>query len=155
LKRFPKKAVYVAENLSYCNGYSICLYSGDQRLEAKARDQSGFEGIFSGRRNFYGYRLFRFSFGQVAGLFGDRPVRIFHMMRSNMEFSPFMFLVLGFSFLAISFCMGMLIHSSLMYEDKNGIKKDSKLGWILSMAAGAGITGWMFYYGYYVNFGRA
>jgi len=76
------------------------------------------------------------------------------MIRSNMEFSPFMFFVLGFTFLAISFCMGLMIHASLMYEDKNGIKKESKIAWILSMLAGTAITGWMFYYGYYVNFGR-
>ncbi len=50
--------------------------------------------------------------------------------------------------------MGMLIHSALMYEDKKNIGKDSHSGWVLSMVAGVGITGWMFYYGYYVNFLR-
>jgi len=50
--------------------------------------------------------------------------------------------------------MGMMIHSALMYEDKKNIGKDSRIGWVLSMVAGTGITGWMFYYGYYVNFVR-
>jgi hypothetical protein len=48
--------------------------------------------------------------------------------------------------------MGMLVHSAWMYEDKGSVKKDSRTGWILCMIAGTGITGWMFYYGYYVNF---
>ncbi|MFQ5671639.1 MAG: hypothetical protein ACE5G9_00970 [Nitrospinales bacterium] len=68
-----------------------------------------------------------------------------------MNFSPFMVLVLALSFLAIAFFMGMLIHSAFMYEDKRNIKKDSKTAWTLSMAAGLGITFWMFYYGYYAN----
>ena len=50
------------------------------------------------------------------------------------------------------FFMGMLIHSSFMYEDKQNLKQDSKKAWILSMTAGVGITGWMFIYGYYSNF---
>lgn len=57
-------------------------------------------------------------------------------------------------FFMIAYCMGILVHSSLMYEDKNNISKDSRSGWVLSMVAGAGITGWMFYYGYYMNFLR-
>ena len=65
-----------------------------------------------------------------------------------------MVVFLSFSFLAISYFMGMLVHSSLMYEDKRNIGKDSRSGWVLSMVAGTGITGWMFYYGYYVNFLR-
>lgn len=76
------------------------------------------------------------------------------MLRSNLEFSPFMFFILFLSFLAISFFMGMLVHSAWMYEDKNNIRSGSKKAWILSMVAGTGITGWMFYYGYYVNFMR-
>lgn len=48
--------------------------------------------------------------------------------------------------------MGMLVHSGWMYEDKKNIKKDSRQAWALCMAAGTGITGWMFAYGYYVNF---
>ena len=48
--------------------------------------------------------------------------------------------------------MGMLVHSAWMYEDKGSVKKDSRAAWILCMVAGTGITGWMFYYGYYVNF---
>ena len=68
------------------------------------------------------------------------------------DFSGFMIIILVLSFFTISYFMGMLIHSSLMYEDKKNIGKDSRDGWILSMVAGTGITGWMFYYGYYVNF---
>ena len=55
-------------------------------------------------------------------------------------------------FFGVSFFMGMLIHSSFMYEDKQNLKQDSKKAWILSMTAGVGITGWMFVYGYYSNF---
>lgn len=68
-----------------------------------------------------------------------------------MQFTPFMMAVLFFSFLGISFSMGILVHSSLMYDDK---KKDSAKSWILCMVAGTGITLWMFLYGYYVNFYR-
>ncbi len=75
-------------------------------------------------------------------------------MRPDMEFSPFMFFILILSFLGISYFMGMLIHSAIMYEDRENMKKDSKKGWVLCMLAGVGITGWMFYYGYYVNFLR-
>jgi len=46
----------------------------------------------------------------------------------------------------------MLIHSSFMYEDARNLKGDSKKAWILSMSAGLGVTGWMFMYGYYINF---
>ncbi len=71
-----------------------------------------------------------------------------------MEFSPFMIFIMSLSFLGISYCMGILVHSSLMYEDKRNLKKDSLKAWILCMAAGTGITLWMFFYGYYVNFFR-
>ncbi len=71
-----------------------------------------------------------------------------------MEFTPFMFAIMALSFVCISYFMGMMIHASFIYEDKKNLKKDSKKAWILSMAAGLGITGWLFYYGYYVNFGR-
>ena len=70
------------------------------------------------------------------------------------DFSGFMIAILLLCFLMISYCMGILVHSALMYEDKNKIGKDSRNGWILSMVAGTGITGWMFYYGYYMNFLR-
>ena len=70
------------------------------------------------------------------------------------DFSGFMIGTLIVSFFMISYCMGILVHSALMYEDKNKIGKDSRNGWILSMVAGTGITGWMFYYGYYMNFLR-
>ena len=69
-----------------------------------------------------------------------------------MEFSPIIVLVLLLSFLGISFFMGMLIHSSFVHEDKQNLKRDSKKAWVLSMTAGVGIVGWMFLYGYYVNF---
>ena len=65
-----------------------------------------------------------------------------------------MIAILLLFFLMISYCMGVMVHSALMYEDKKNIGKDSRNGWILSMVAGAGITGWMFYYGYYMNFLR-
>lgn len=66
-------------------------------------------------------------------------------------FSPFMIFVLGLSFIVISYFLGMLLHSSFMYEDKNNIKKNSKRAWTLCMTAGVGITFWMFFYGYYTN----
>ncbi len=71
-----------------------------------------------------------------------------------MEFTPSMISIMAFSFLAISYFMGMLVHSAFMYEDKNNMKKDSRMSWVLCMVAGTGITGWMFYYGYYMNFVR-
>jgi hypothetical protein len=71
-----------------------------------------------------------------------------------MEFSPYMILIMVFSFLGISYFMGMLVHSAFMYEDKNNMKSDSRMSWVLCMIAGTGITGWMFYYGYYMNFVR-
>ncbi len=71
-----------------------------------------------------------------------------------MEFTPFMIFIMFVSFLVISYFMGMLVHSAFMYEDKNNMKSDSRKSWILCMVAGTGITGWMFYYGYYMNFVR-
>lgn len=62
--------------------------------------------------------------------------------------------IMAFSFFGISYFMGMLVHSAFMYEDKNNMKKDSRMSWVLCMVAGTGITGWMFYYGYYMNFVR-
>lgn len=76
------------------------------------------------------------------------------MMSSEMEFSPFMIVILGLCFLGISYFMGMLIHSAWMYEDKNNMRRDTRKAWTLCMVAGTGITGWMFFYGYYVNFIR-
>ena len=70
------------------------------------------------------------------------------------DFSGFMIFILILSFFTISYFMGMMVHSSLMYEDKKNIGKDSRIGWVLSMVVGTGITGWMFYYGYYMNFLR-
>ena len=73
-------------------------------------------------------------------------------MKVGLAFSPIMVLVLLLSFLGLSFFMGMLIHSSFMHEDRQDLKRDSKKAWVLSMTAGVGIAGWMFLYGYYVNF---
>jgi len=69
-----------------------------------------------------------------------------------MEFSPFMIAVLVLAFLFFSYFMGMLVHSALMYEEKGNIRRDSLMAWALCMMAGLGITGWLFYYGYYANF---
>ena len=76
------------------------------------------------------------------------------MSTQSSDISGFMIFILALSFITISYFMGMFVHSALMYEDKNNIGKDSRNGWILSMVAGTGITGWMFYYGYYANFLR-
>lgn len=65
-----------------------------------------------------------------------------------------MILIMLFSFFGISYFMGMLVHSAFMYEDKNNMKSNSRMSWVLCMVAGSGITGWMFYYGYYMNFVR-
>ena len=73
-------------------------------------------------------------------------------MKAGFEFSPAMIVVMILAFIGVSFFMGMLIHSSLMYEDKKNLKRNSEKAWILSMTVGTGITGWMFIYGYYMNF---
>ena len=73
-------------------------------------------------------------------------------MKVGLELSPVMVLVLFLSFLGVSFFMGMLIHSSFMYEDKQNLNRESKKAWVLCMTAGVGITSWMFFYGYYSNF---
>ncbi len=70
----------------------------------------------------------------------------------NLEFTPFMFAIMGLAFLIISYFMGMLIHSAWMYEDTEKMKRDSRKAWALCMIAGTGVTGWLFAYGYYVNF---
>jgi hypothetical protein len=92
--------------------------------------------------------------GSTTSFFGYSPIWIFSMNIQSSDFTGFMFFILGLSFFTISYFMGMMIHSALMYEDKKNIGKDSRIGWVLSMVAGTGITGWMFYYGYYVNFVR-
>lgn len=48
--------------------------------------------------------------------------------------------------------MGMLIHSSFVYETKRNLDKNSSKAWMLCMFAGLGITAWMFIYGYHANF---
>ena len=73
-------------------------------------------------------------------------------MKVGLEFSPVMIFVMILAFMGISFFMGMLVHSSFIYDDKENLKRNSKKAWILSMTAGTGITGWMFTYGYYINF---
>ena len=73
-------------------------------------------------------------------------------MKVGLEFSPVMIFVMILAFMGISFFMGMLVHSSFIYDDKENLKRNSKKAWILSMTAGTGITGWMFIYGYYINF---
>ena len=73
-------------------------------------------------------------------------------MKFGLEFSPAMILIVFISFLGISFFVGMLVHSSFMYEDKGNLKQNSRKAWILCMIAGVGITSWMFFYGYYSNF---
>ena len=65
-------------------------------------------------------------------------------MSAELEFSPAMVFTMAVAFVGISFFMGMLVHSALIYEDKVNLKRDSKRAWILSMAAGAGITGCLF-----------
>ena len=52
-------------------------------------------------------------------------------MKVGLELSPVMVLVLFLSFLGVSFFMGMLIHSSFMYEDKKDLKRDSRKAWVL------------------------
>lgn len=69
-----------------------------------------------------------------------------------MTFSPYMILVLILSFFAISFFLGMLLHSAFMYKENQNLKKNSRRAWVLCMVAGVGVTFWMFAYGYYVNF---
>jgi len=73
-------------------------------------------------------------------------------MKAGFEFLPAMIVVMILAFIGVFFFMGMLIHSSLMYEDKKNLKRNSEKAWILSMTVGTGITGWMFIYGYYMNF---
>jgi hypothetical protein len=70
----------------------------------------------------------------------------------TLEFTPIMFVVLFFAFIFISYFMGMMIHSAWMYDDHPKMKRNSGVAWILCMAAGTGVTGWLFAYGYYVNF---
>ena len=73
-------------------------------------------------------------------------------MKAGFEFLPAMIVVMILAFIGVSFFMRMLIHSSLMCEDKKNLKRDSEKAWILSMTVGTGITGWMLIYGYYMNF---
>ncbi len=69
-----------------------------------------------------------------------------------MQITPAIFIVLFVSYLIISFFMGMLIHSSFVYETKRNLDKNSSKAWMLCMFAGLGITAWMFIYGYHANF---
>ena len=63
-----------------------------------------------------------------------------------------MLVMLALAFGIISYFMGMLIHSAWMYDDHPKMKRNSRRAWILCMAAGTGVTGWLFGYGYYANF---
>ena len=45
---------------------------------------------------------------------------------AGLEFSPVLILVLFLSFFGVSFFMGMLIHSSFMYEDGRNLKGSRK-----------------------------
>ena len=46
-------------------------------------------------------------------------------MKAGFEFLPAMIVVMILAFIGVSFFMRMLIHSSLMYEDKKNLKRDS------------------------------
>jgi len=70
----------------------------------------------------------------------------------TLEFTPFMLVTLFIAFLMISYFMGMMIHAAWMYEDHPKMERNSRKAWVLCMAAGTGVTGWLFAYGYYVNF---
>ncbi len=63
-----------------------------------------------------------------------------------------MLVMLALAFGIISYFMGMLIHSAWMYDDHPKMKRNSRRAWILCMAAGTGVPGWLFGYGYYANF---
>ena len=47
-------------------------------------------------------------------------------MKAGLEFSSAIIVVMILAFIGISFFMGMLIHPSLMYEDKKNLKRDSE-----------------------------
>jgi len=68
------------------------------------------------------------------------------------QITPSIIFVLFVSYLIISFFLGMLIHSSFVYETKNNLDKNSRKAWVLCMCAGLGVTAWMFVYGYHANF---
>ncbi|MEE8269988.1 MAG: hypothetical protein V3R23_08215 [Nitrospinaceae bacterium] len=70
----------------------------------------------------------------------------------TLEFTPFMLIMLFIAFLMISYFMGMMIHAAWMYDDHPKMKSNSQKAWVLCMTAGTGVTGWLFAYGYYVNF---
>ena len=65
-----------------------------------------------------------------------------------MTFTPFMIFIITVSYCTISFFLGISIHASFIYENKNGLNKNSKEAWTLSYIAGTGITTWIFIYGY-------
>ena len=101
-------------------------------------------------------------FVQSAGGFGHFEIRFYFLNPARvldggirletMEFTPFMLVVLFLAFLTISYFMGMLIHAAWMYDDHPKMKRNSRIAWVLCMAAGTRVTGWLFAYGYYVNF---
>ena len=63
-----------------------------------------------------------------------------------------MILMLIASYFGISFFLAISIHASFIYESKKGLIKDSKKAWFLCLAAGLGITTWLFVYGYKAQF---
>ena len=123
-------------------------------METKTNQARNFFGYGESDLNFDYNCWGSFGFRPTTRLLGRGPIRILSMSTQSSDISGFMIFILALSFITISYFMGMLVHSALMYEDKNNIGKDSRNGWILSMVAGTGITGWMFYYGYYANFLR-
>ena len=151
---FPDNSSYVSPILFIYYNSSCFSYTGDQLVEAKADRAWNFFGdgqsYFCDRNNCWS----DCECGATPYLFGYSPIRIFLMSIQPSDFSGFMIFILVLSFFTISYFMGMMVHSAFMYEDKKNIGKDSRIGWVLSMLVGTGITGWMFYYGYYINFLR-
>jgi hypothetical protein len=123
-------------------------------VEAKADSARNFWGTGEGDYRFVYTCWGNFWRGPAPCFFWRGSIWIFIMSTQPTDFSGFIVFFLILCFFMIAYCIGILVHSSLMYEDKNNIGKNSRSGWVLSMVAGAGITGWMFYYGYYVNFLR-
>jgi hypothetical protein len=97
-----------------------------------------------------------------AGRLGDLEIRFYLLNPAlipdggirleTLEFTPFMLVTLFIAFLFISYFMGIMIHAAWMYEDHPKMDRNSRKAWVLCMAAGTGVTGWLFAYGYYVNF---
>ncbi len=152
-QNFLIKSFDVASLLYYFSLACIDRYCGYQCLETEKDPAGDIRSSLAGDSGFCRYSCSCGGDCQVDGDAGHRAVWVC-FIGAPVEFSPFMFFFLFLSFLGISFSMGMLLHSAFMYEDKNNMKGDSKKSWALCMIAGTGVTGWMFYYGYYMNFVR-